>query len=994
MTIRNGDTETDEGTATRDALDRALPGNGLTIDVSALTTRTLDAGELLCDEGDQGATAWVIVRGRVQAVADDGAGGERRLGLHGPGELIGESALLDQGIRRAGLRAVRRTLVVVLDRAWLLDVMATQPQAAMALLTTILRRGDTQPSQPTEVIAIVPLATTVAGEARAVATAASALGRHVVLDPDQHPSLHRAATNGELDWLDEFDRGGHPAQSEPGVVLLGHPTRRDWNVAIARAADRVLFVVDSADGPEVGTEERRLLDSVPRAANSVRLLAIVHPNDADRPRSTREWLLRRGVDHHLHLRRQTPADTGRVARHAAGRALTLAIGAGGVRSAGAVGTIEAMAERGLAVDAVAGVSGGSIVAAWLAVLGTTDGLDAKTIWSMRKLLDYTIPVGAVVAGGRAWRRIEEACGDRDVLDTWIPLSVTSTDLTAAVSINHTAGPLADAIYASISIPGIFPPVDIDGHVHIDGAVFDAIPVEGGRLLGAQGPMVVVDLSPPSGKTTAPLPRVMSGQRLLMRRLVPGFTAERVPNPLDTIMRSTTVASARRRVAALEAVDCHVHLNLSEFSVLDFGKVDQVMALGKAQSIPIIEQFLAGPDAPALDPSLVEALDTRAGDARVRHSEEHPSIDSNSERAGVAALIGSLSLAWSDLRLRARRFAVAIAATSVVLALLLLMTGVVNQLNREPAVAVATFGGSQWIVPVGADGVFTSSATFPESVVAGLGTPSEPIGKVLVARYRLAGATEGSDLDVILVGHADLPNGAPNLQAGAVASGPGQLVVSQDAGFDVGDRVRLGPVDATVTGIVAETTLFAGMPMVFVPLDAARQLVVDDEPLLSALVVDDVANIAVSLQTASLRALSAEAVASDALGPIERPIATMRLVQVLLAVVAALIIGAVVFLATLDRARDIAVLRAMGVNSGPISLGVAAQAIVIGFIASLIALIVQLALAPAFPLRVFIETVDRVVLVSVSMLVAAAASYGAIRRTLQADPATAFCGPGG
>ncbi len=969
----------------RDALERALPGAGRHSDLSALTTHELDAGELLCEVGDSGHSAWVVVRGRIHASRIDGNGVEQRIGLHGPGELIGEAALLEVGVRRARMRAARRTELAVLDREWLISLMAAQPDVAMAIMHAVLTRGADDLGGPTEVVAFVPLDSTVMGEARALAAAAASIGQHVVIDPTDHPELEQAASAGTLGWLDDFEHRREDTETagSRGVTLLGDPARPEWNRAIAKVADRLVFVLDTADGPDIGQAEQQLLESVPRAANAVRLLVLVHPADADRPRLTREWLVRRQVDRHLHLRRRTPSDLDRVARHAVGRPLTMAIGAGGVRSAGAVGTIQALADRGIAVDAVAGVSGGSIVAAWLGVLGAVDGLDEKTDWSMRKLLDYTLPVGAVIAGGRAWRRIQQACGDRDITDTWIPLSIATTDLTLGESVNHTTGPMADAIYASISIPGVFPPVDIDGHVHIDGAVFDAIPVEGARALTGEGSMIVVDLAPPHGRKTEPLPRVMSGPRLLARRLIPGMRSNRVPNPLDTLMRSTTVASASRRVEALGSVDCHVHLNLSEFSVLEFGKVRQVIALGATQSAALIDAFLAGAEPPVGDPTLIAALE--AGRSRPRPTDTGPAPD----RSPGAALIGSLSLAWADLRLRARRFVVAVAATSVVLALLLLMTGVVNQLNREPTVAVSSFGGSHWIVPAGADGIFTSSATFADSALADLGpVGADALGRVLIARYRLADAEGANDLDVILVGHADLPDDAPPLIDGRQAQGAAEVVVSEDSTFGVGDRVRLGPLDATVTGVVAETTVFAGMPLVFVPLDAARDLVVEGQPLLSALVVDQLPEL-----PPTLRSLEPAEVAEDALGPIERPIATMRLVQVLLAVVASLIIGAVVFLATLDRLRDIAVLRAMGVASRPISIGVAAQALVIGLVASIIALIVQTLLAPVFPLRVYLDLGDRIVLVAVSMIVAAAASYGAIRRTLRTDPAAAFGGPG-
>lgn len=102
--------------ALHNALNQAFPGSGLTSDLAAPTTRTLEAGELLCDIGEPGSTAWVIVRGRIQVITDLSSGKEHLIGIHGPGDLIGESALLDKGVRRGRLWATRRTIVAVLDR--------------------------------------------------------------------------------------------------------------------------------------------------------------------------------------------------------------------------------------------------------------------------------------------------------------------------------------------------------------------------------------------------------------------------------------------------------------------------------------------------------------------------------------------------------------------------------------------------------------------------------------------------------------------------------------------------------------------------------------------------------------------------------------------------------------------------------------------------------------------------------------------------------------
>ena len=123
-----------------------------------------------------------------------------------------------------------------------------------------------------------------------------------------------------------------------------------------------------------------------------------------------------------------------------------------------------------------------------------------------------------------------------------------------------------------------------------------------------------------------------------------------------------------------------------------------------------------------------------------------------------------------------------------------MIGVVNQLYREPEVTVEAFGGAYWVLPADADGVFTSNATFVDGELA-----ESANGRVLLARYRLAETDGSNDLDVILVGHDELPHGAPELNDGSPTERADEVVLSADAGFDVGDRVLVGARESLVTG---------------------------------------------------------------------------------------------------------------------------------------------------------------------------------------------------
>jgi len=157
---------------------------------------------------------------------------------------------------------------------------------------------------------------------------------------------------------------------------------------------------------------------------------------------------------------------------------------GGARGAMEVGFYQAIHELGLAFDLVAassvGALNGALIASglspaeladrwgriqrrdivardWRGLLAGRGGI--LTLRPLRRLLDNVLPV----------RRFEELRH---------PLVIATTDLnTGAVHYWHSQGDLIEPLIASMSLPGVFPPVWIDGHQHVDGGVACNVPFE-------------------------------------------------------------------------------------------------------------------------------------------------------------------------------------------------------------------------------------------------------------------------------------------------------------------------------------------------------------------------------------------------------------------------------------------------------------------------------------------------------------------------------------
>lgn len=339
------------------------------------------------------------------------------------------------------------------------------------------------------------------------------------------------------------------------------------------------------------------------------------------------------------------------------------------------------------------------------------------------------------------------------------------------------------------------------------------------------------------------------------------------------------------------------------------------------------------------------------------------------------------LTLRDLAYRASRFVVVIAATGVVLTLLFLMTGLIEQFNREPFLTVEAVGEDRWVVPAGVSGPFTASSTLNTQQVNEL----EDLGAqpIVIARGTLTIDDVASET-IVFGGSADIP-----LQEGNLPSESGEAVIDETVGVGVGDTVRLADMDLQISGISGDTTLLAGQPLIFLSIDDARMAMFGGADVTSAALV----GVGVDVAVDGVDVLTSENVAEDALGPLESAVSSIDLIRVLLWAVTAIIIGAVVYLSALERHRDFAVLRAVGATSRQLGLSLALQAVLIGGAAALLAALLQGLLTPVFPLKVRVPTSALWQIPVAAVLVSLVAAAAGMRRVRRVDPAQAFGGPG-
>lgn len=168
----------------------------------------------------------------------------------------------------------------------------------------------------------------------------------------------------------------------------------------------------------------------------------------------------------------------------------LALGGGGARGLAHIGVLKVLEEEGIKIDVISGSSMGAFIAGYYALGLPIDELEEEMIsFNKRKAIktfvDLAAPGMAILKGKKGKKYIDKFIKKNKVFsDTKIPLGVICTDLASGDEVVIKKGNMGNAILASMSVPGIFPPVKIGGRYMIDGGIVNPTPIDTIENMGA------------------------------------------------------------------------------------------------------------------------------------------------------------------------------------------------------------------------------------------------------------------------------------------------------------------------------------------------------------------------------------------------------------------------------------------------------------------------------------------------------------------------------
>jgi len=340
----------------------------------------------------------------------------------------------------------------------------------------------------------------------------------------------------------------------------------------------------------------------------------------------------------------------------------------------------------------------------------------------------------------------------------------------------------------------------------------------------------------------------------------------------------------------------------------------------------------------------------------------------------------------DLAWRWRRFLITTVAAALVLALTILLSGIIEHLDAEIERTVDTLGADGFAFAADIPGPFTSVAAIPAeqegALLAAGATRADPIVAV-PQTLRMEPA-----LDAFVIGHRPGGLGTPPVSEGRAPVSDGEAAVDSKSGLTLGADLVVAGATYEVVGLTEGLTVLGERPNVYITLAAAQRAVFGGQSVATTFLIEgEVANPPVGL-----RVIGPAAAIDDLRRPMVDTIESIELFRTLLWLVAAAIVGSVLYLSALERSRDMAVFKATGASSGDLVAGLALQSLVLSLSASALAVVVAFALKPLFPAGISLTMGLLLKVPVVAVVIGVLGSLAGLRRTLKADPAIAFGGP--
>lgn len=517
-------------------LFRDLSNDDLDFIASRLKYVSLQKGETIFRQGDPGDAMYLVENGQV-VVWDDKI--DEAIAYLGKGSFVGEIALLLPEPRTAGLKVALDADLYKLEKHAFDELLKERPAIAVYMTRELSRRllNTTQKRNQTRTRRISALW----GDdyAELIRTIDTHIDKSIAIIPlEGCTPPDQVIDDGAVMVLDSTEISNETIASVLGlqVDVHGHIVMLlpKTDSALARHAMKLADIVISIGIPPA-------------------------------------WISTQVESSKLWATSNQPKHLNRIARRITGHTVGLALSSGGGKGLAHLGVMKVLQDEGIPIDMIAGTSAGAFFGI-LSALGWDSsrlGQFADDIQTFNTFRNWDInmpPKAGILKGAKARDIIAGMVENKQFEDLDVPFYCVAADVLTGDEVVFESGDLADAIRASLSIPGIANPWKIDNRYLIDGAFVDPIPAE---LLRKKGADIVI-----ASSVIQPL---ADASRNGSGSIEP---ATKMPHFLKIITNIQSIVEEQLVESQLDAIDVMIHTKAKVSHALDFDRAHEIVAAGE------------------------------------------------------------------------------------------------------------------------------------------------------------------------------------------------------------------------------------------------------------------------------------------------------------------------------------------------------------------------------------------------------------------------------
>jgi NTE family protein len=274
----------------------------------------------------------------------------------------------------------------------------------------------------------------------------------------------------------------------------------------------------------------------------------------------------------------------------AGAPLAVALSGGGAKCAAQAGVLQVLQSAGVAIDALAGVSAGGLVAVLYALGWAPEAISAFILEThLLDVWDFGPGRSGLLNHAKILARLTTAVGDRTFDDLALPVVVVAVDLETGQEVGLDCGRLDEALLATMALPGLIEPVCLAGRRLVDGAVLNPLPVDVARRLGRT--VIGVDVIP--GAVPQGRPQLFEAHGFL------GYAAHvsqrlGLAGALEVVHQAVSIATGRLRDYRLQAYppDLLISPAVDEVGLFAFDLAEHAFEQGQAAARQALPQILS------------------------------------------------------------------------------------------------------------------------------------------------------------------------------------------------------------------------------------------------------------------------------------------------------------------------------------------------------------------------------------------------------------------